>query len=106
MIKIYDMFRSSAPEAEQKVLSLCGSAADTPPPGSGQSCFYADLYYGLYMEAHGNSTAAKAHLHRAGMSAYGAATDDYMFWVARVHNAVRKWPMISIGAETFEYVTV
>lgn len=107
MMAIYDMYRSGTPETEKKVLALCNSGADaTPPPGSGQSCFYADLYYGLYIEAHGKEAAAKAHLHRAGLSAYGVATDDYMWWVARVHNAVRKWPMNSTGAEVSEPVLV
>jgi len=107
MVKIYDMFRRGTAEAEQKVVSLCNSSADaTPPPGSGQSCFYADLYYGLYAEARGNSTAARAHLRRAGLSEYGAATDDYMYWVARVHNAVRKWPMTGAASEAFDYLAV
>lgn len=107
MKAVYDMYHSGTVGAEEKVLSLCDSTVDaTPPPGSGQSCFYADLYYGLYIEAHGNTLAAKTHLRRAGLSEYGSASNDYMWWVARVHNAVRKWPINSTGAEGAEDVVV
>jgi hypothetical protein len=51
------------------------------------------MYYGLYAEAHGNATVAQGHLHRAGLSEYGPQSQDYMWWLTRVHNAVRGWPI-------------
>jgi hypothetical protein len=86
MIKVYEMYKTGTAAAVQDVLALCASS-DT------QSAFYADMYYGLYTEQHGNTTAAHEHLHQAGLSSYGPASDDFMWWLTRVHNAVRGWPI-------------
>ena len=89
MVAVYEMFRSGAPAAEQAVLALCSGAG----AAGSQACFYSDMYYGLYAEAHGNTTAACAHVRRAALSAYGPPSDDYMWWLTRVHSAVRGWQM-------------
>jgi len=93
MQKVYSMYKaaagSGAAAAEQAVLALCNGAS---AQGS-QGCFYSDMYYGLYAEAHGNATVAQGHLHRAGLSEYGPQSQDYMWWLTRVHNAVRGWPI-------------
>jgi len=86
MIKVYNMYRTGTPEAERAVLELC-SGSDM------QAAFYADMYFGLYLEQHGLSTKAQSHLHRAGVSPYGTESGDYMWWLVRVHNAVRAWPL-------------
>ena len=88
MAAVYTMYQDGTRAAEQRVLALCSAAKQGT-----QSAFYADLYYGLWAEAHGSSAAARAHLSSAGLSVYGAASGDYMWWLARVHNAVRGWPM-------------
>ena len=90
MIAIYAMYRSGTEAAEQRVLELCST--NTTHQGT-QSAFYADLYYWLCAEAHGSTAQAQAHLHRAGLFKYGTQSDDYMWWLARVHNAVRGWPI-------------
>ena len=93
MQKVYSMYKaaagSGAAAAEQAVLALCDGAS---AQGS-QGCFYSDMYYGLYAEAHGNATVAQGHLHRAGLSEYGPQSEDYMWWLTRVHSAVRGWPI-------------
>jgi hypothetical protein len=86
MVKVYTLYKTGTAAAAQDVLSLCASS-------DAQSAFYANMYFGLYAEQHGNTTAARAHLHRAGLSSYGPASDDYMWWLTRVHNAVRGWPI-------------
>ena len=94
MVKVYALYKTGTAAAVQDVLSLCASS-------DAQSAFYANMYFGLYAEQHGNTTAARAHLHRAGLSSYGPASDDYMWWLTRVHNAVRGWPIAdSTGSGT------
>ena len=95
MVKVFAMYKaaasSGAAAAERDVLALCAGAS---AQGS-QECFYSDMYYGLYIETHGNASAAQTHLHRAGLSAYGPLSQDYMWRLTRVHNAVRGWPIKS-----------
>ena len=86
MIKVYEMYRSGTAAAEDAVLALCSSA-------DAQSAFYANMYFGLYIEQHGNTTGAQMHLQLAGLSTYGPQSDDYMWWLTRVHNEVRGWPI-------------
>ena len=86
MVAVYSLYRDSSTAAEQRVLALCSNAGT-------QEGFYAHLYYGLWAEAHGRLSTAEAHLRSAGLSAYGATSGDYMWWLARVHNAVRGWPL-------------
>ena len=88
MMTIYAMYKTRTPEAEDDVLALC-----SPEAQGSQSAFYADMYYGLYMEANGDADLAEAHLRTAGLSAYGSSS-DYMWWLTRVHNAVRGWPIV------------
>jgi len=86
MIQVYEMYRTGSPASEEAVRVLSESS-------DAQSAFYADMYYGLYAEQHGNATAAQMHLHRAAVSPYGTQSNDYMWWLTRVHNAVRGWPI-------------
>ena len=86
MVAVYSLYRDSSTASEQRVLALCSNAGT-------QEGFYANVYYGLWAEAHGRLSTAEAHLRSAGLSAYGAASGDYMWWLARVHNAVRGWPL-------------
>jgi len=96
MVSIYAMFQQRTLATEQAVLALCGFVTgNEPPPQDGQACFYSDMYYGLYSEAHGNTTAAQQHLRRAGLSKYGVQSGDYMWWLTRVHCAVRNWSISS-----------
>jgi len=93
MIQIYEMYQSGTAVSENAVRALCESSDP-------QSAFYADMYYGLYTEQHGNNTAAQMHLHRAGLSHYGTQSGDYMWWLTRVHNAVRGWPIHATAFQT------
>ena len=75
MQKVYAMYKAAAgagaAAAEKEVLALCaGSGAQ-----ESQGCFYSNMYYGLYAEAHGNATAAQGHLYRAAVSAYVTFSD-------------------------------
>ncbi|MBM3223538.1 MAG: hypothetical protein FJZ47_07035 [Candidatus Tectomicrobia bacterium] len=50
--------------------------------------FYSHLYVGLYYEAAGEATQAREHITQA---AAMQVLDDYMGWLAMVHQRVRGW---------------
>lgn len=53
-----------------------------------QGRFYSHLYVGLYWEAEGDGDRARHHISEA---AALQVVDDYMGWVAIVHQQLREW---------------
>ncbi len=50
--------------------------------------FYSQLYAGLYAEAHGDAERARQYISQA---AAMQVVDDYMGWLAIVHQRLRGW---------------
>jgi hypothetical protein len=80
----YECFRTGADP------SMITDAAAASDPSAGAP-FYAQLYVGLYREAHGDAGAACEALRAALATPYAARSGDYMVDVARVHVATRGW---------------
>ncbi|PSC70340.1 TPR repeat [Micractinium conductrix] len=57
----------------------------------GHDAFYAQLYMGLWHEAHGNTEAAQAAITEAVRTLYGRSSGDYMAALAAVHCQRRGW---------------
>jgi hypothetical protein len=53
--------------------------------------FYSLLYQGLYHEATGDESAARAAVLASVASAYGSQSSDYMAALAKVHAQRRGW---------------
>lgn len=64
-----------------------------PLDAEGHAAFYAQLYAGLWHEAHGEPDAARDSITRAVATRYARASNDYMADVARVHCLRRGWPL-------------
>eukprot|EP00775_Hariotina_reticulata_P005845 gene5845-6086_t len=58
----------------------------------GHDAFYANLYVGLWHEAHGNATEAQAAITTAVGTQYAQRSGDYMADLAKVHCKRRGWP--------------
>ena len=74
MRQVYEMFRGAM--TPEQVLAAAGTSA------SGQ--FYAQLYVGLYYEAHGDARRALEHIKAAAADRFANA-GGYMHTVARIH---------------------
>ena len=82
MAAVEAAFRSGDAEA----LAALEALAASPAPSTS---FYASLYRGLLAEANGEAAIAKKWIARAVASDY-AASGDYMYALARVHEARRR----------------
>ncbi|CAM6093212.1 unnamed protein product [Calypogeia fissa] len=82
MKEIYNLFRDGG--STEKLLQAVDST-------EGADYFYANLYAGLYHEAHKRQDAAKDAILAAVNSYYGTGSGDYMAVLARVHAACRGW---------------
>jgi len=81
----FDCFSSGAPP--QAILDA--AAADLP--AGGHDAFYAQLYVGLWYEAHKEEAAAKQAMLAAVATPYARRSGDYMASLARVHAMRRGW---------------
>jgi hypothetical protein len=78
----YECFSSGADPS-----AILTAASDA----GGHDTFYANLYVGLWHEAHGQPEAAKAALLAAVATPYARTSNDYMAALAKVHCLQRNW---------------
>jgi hypothetical protein len=69
----------------QTILSAAAGDAN------GHDAFYANLYVGLWHEAHDNATEAEAAVTAAVRTQYAQLSGDYMADLAKVHCKRRGW---------------
>lgn len=83
MRSVYDLFAGNC--SIEDVLSVGQQEGN-------QGRFYSDLYVGLWFEAMGDVEPAKHHINRAvELFKHAYQTDDYMGYLAVVHQQVRQW---------------
>ena len=69
--------------------SIIAEAAGGDTQGS--AAYYSGLYVGLWHEAHGDASTARAAIEAAVRTEYGRSADDYMASLGKVHCQLRGW---------------
>lgn len=91
MSELFDLYRGAASPAD--VIEAARRTGAEDSPARRQAMFYADLYLGLYHEAHGRGSEADRHLRAADAAAQAAGETPgarhYMHDVAAIHLRLR-----------------